>query len=537
MYRLLIVEDEDIIRAGIRKIIQEMDLSIECILEAASGKEALEIAKQQNVEIIVTDIKMDNGDGLALIRNLAEAQLQSKSIILSGYGQFSYAQQAISLGVNEYLLKPIKKKKLYDALSKLINQLDSELKAAKSLPAEETSNLRQQRALLEMAQGKHAVSEIPSLLSSVDLLISSRYLATASIYAGNSTVDISNLINQITQMSHPAMTIYAACESESRYILLLLGTDDSTMVSNRQIHSILASLLTECGVEDRQALRVGISDYFEALELLPRSIEQSAYALDFRLLRPGSRHFYYRETVPLGRTSVAPNVFLQTIRNALHEGNLRVLPDALNSWFRFIQEQQEVTPSFVVDTIYNLLVYSEFISDEEQDWNSRTHSDLTRMYRNSTTLDAFNDFVKQRFTFTHTPKGPAARKVPYDSNAISFIIKYMEMHHDQDITLRSAADQIFMNPSYFSTLFKKKTGINFIHYLQKLRIEKSKELLQNPQYKIYEVATKIGFSDEKYFFKVFKNITGITPNEYRDKRDFIATRYTPSTLPKKETRD
>jgi len=113
----------------------------------------------------------------------------------------------------------------------------------------------------------------------------------------------------------------------------------------------------------------------------------------------------------------------------------------------------------------------------------------------------------------------AAGNGAFDSNAISFIVQYLECHYDKDITLRSAADQIFMNPSYFSSLFKKKTGINFVHYLQKLRIEKSKALLRDPKYKIYEVATKIGFADEKYFFKVFKNVTGITPNEYRDRRE------------------
>ncbi|OXS53506.1 hypothetical protein B1A99_29470 [Cohnella sp. CIP 111063] len=249
MYRLLIVEDEDIIRAGIKKIIHEMDLGFSSILEASSGRQALEIASAQEVHVLMTDIRMGDGDGLELISDLVQAGIRCKTIILSGYGQFSYAQQAISLGVGEYLLKPIKKKSLHDALTKLIEQLDSE-----------------------------------------------------------------------------------------------------------------------------------------------------------RLSRPS----------------------------------------------------QEMTET---------------------------------------------------------------RRSSYDNHSITHIVEFLERHYDQDITLRSAAEQIFMNPSYFSSLFKKKTGVNFVRYLQKLRIEKSKKLLLDPKYKIYEIATKIGFSDEKYFFKVFKSVTGITPNEYRDNKE------------------
>lgn len=255
MYSMLIVEDEDIIRAGIRKIVEGMKLPIAPIAEASGGRQALQLAKEQRFDLLITDIRMEDGDGLDLLRNLARADLHSKAIILSGYGEFAYAQQAISLGVCEYLLKPIKRSKLQDTLTHLIAQLDKE----------------------------------------------------------------------------------------------------------------------------QAELEVG------------------------REVRPGSE-------------------------------------------------------------------------DSEE----------------------------------------AVRALPYDNNAITFITAYIDEHYAEDLTLRAAADQVFMNPSYFSSLFKKKTGINFIAYVQRVRIEKSKELLRNPQYKIYEVATKVGFADEKYFFKVFKNIAGVTPNEFRD---------------------
>ncbi|QJD86815.1 response regulator [Cohnella herbarum] len=520
MYGLLIVEDEDIIRAGIKKIIQEMELSIGTVFEASSGKEALEIISRQDVHMIVTDIKMDDGDGLELIRALPHARLRAKTIILSGYGQFAYAQQAISLGVSDYLLKPIKKKNLHEALTKLISQLDSEQPnpSAANRPAERRESPGE-RMLREIARGSHTVSDIESLLSSARIPTGSRYRLAVTVHVGSNGSDVSELIERIDETNRQTYRVLAACESEPGHVLLLIGSDDAAWLAGRQLHSALQGLIAEADLSGSPIATIGISEYSDRTEDLQRLIKQSAYALDFRLLRPAVRHFYYKETVPHAPPSQAPNVFLQTVRSSLHDGNPRALAEALDGWFRFVRQQTDVTPSFVADTLYNLLVYSEFTGAKEQDWNSRTHSDLTRMYRGSVDLDEFKALVKQRFAEVLRATS-TNRSVAYDSNAISFTIKYLEHHYDQDITLRSAADRIFMNPSYFSTLFKKKTGISFVHYVQKLRIEKSKALLQDPQYKIYEVATKIGFSDEKYFFKVFKNLTGITPNEYRDKREF-----------------
>lgn len=279
MYRLLIVEDEDIIRQGISKIIQDMALPLTAILEARSGSEAMALARSERVDMVISDIRMERGDGLSLIRQLREEGLCRHFIIISGYGEFAYAQQAISLGVSEYLLKPVKKKNLADALGKLLGLLEQEQEQAK------------------IAATNHG----------------------------------------------------------------LLTTAD---------HGLVA-----------------VADHTQGLE-------------------------------------------------------------------------------------------------------------------------GFNRIRQDLGTLPHAP----------ESNAISFILQYMEHHYDQNITLKSAADRIYMNASYFSTLFRKKTGITFIHYLQKLRIERAKELLLDPQYKIYEVAVKVGFVDEKYFFKVFKNCEGVTPNEYRDNR-------------------
>ena len=531
MYRLLIVEDEDIIRAGIRLIIEEMELGIHPILEASCGKQALEIARREDVHLLVTDIKMEGGDGLELLRELSKAGLRCKTIILSGYGQFAYAQQAISLGVGEYLLKPIKKKNLREALTKLIAQLDAERIAPSEAPSGEASRAASPsgRLLGDIAQGKVAASEVGRKLADAGLGAGCRSYYAASLRSGRGERGNAELVRRLEGRRDSGSAVLAACESEPGHILLFVGTDEpSAKGSPRQAHVYLRKLLASCGIDGANEWTMGISEEAGGPERLPRLIEQSAYALDCRLLQPAQRHFYYKDTVPNGSLSSssaasgpAPNVFLQTVRSSLRDGNRKAATEALVEWFRFIRRQEGITPSFVVDALYGLLVYSELATGGEPTWSSRTHSELTSLYRSSASFEDFQAAVLKRLDGDR-PSGAEAKAAgngAFDSNAISFIVQYLECHYDKDITLRSAADQIFMNPSYFSSLFKKKTGINFVHYLQKLRIEKSKALLRDPKYKIYEVATKIGFADEKYFFKVFKNVTGITPNEYRDRRE------------------
>lgn len=487
MYRLLIVEDEDIIRLGIKKIIQEMGLRLSEILEASSGSEALLLAKNDPVDIIITDIKMDNGDGLELIRKLTETKSNTKFIILSGYGQFALAQQAISMGVSEYLLKPIKKKNLFDALTKLIAQLD----ATKPLASVESTHT-----------------------SSV---YNHRYLFAVCLPLADYKPQVDKKSEKVVHPESLSAHLYSHNRSDSGYVEMIIGIATATMTGNRQLYQLVVNLLTQQGLLKNQTPTIGISPYSEESELLPRLIEQSSYALDFRLLRPSIRHFSFKEIASSNSPFMNSNVFTQSIRSALHERNLQPLLQAVEDWFRFNLQQPDITPSFIIETLYSLLVFSEFNSEKENEWNWQTHNDLIRMYRGSDSFEQFKDRVKDRFAQIQRA---TARNRPIDSNAISFIVKYLERHYDQNITLSSAAEQIFMNPSYFSTLFKKKTGINFVHYLQKLRIEKSKDLLLHSQLKIYEVATQCGFTDEKYFFKVFKNLTGLTPNEYRDKSDY-----------------
>jgi|GEM_PF-1166409 len=487
-YQVMIVEDEDIIRTGIRKLIGEMDLPIRGVSEASSGSVALELMRQEPADIVVTDIRMDDGDGLALIRSMAHAGMRAKSIILSGYGQFAYAQQAITLGVSEYLLKPVKRKALRDALDKLIAQMETEsAKPGDRLPEERGPEIEY------------------------------RHLLAVSIYADGGPVSEKLRAWPCRKLDadgrEAVVCAYAAPSRSGGYPALLIGTDDADAAEGRGLHAIIAEALRNEGVE----AFVGISEPLagkSAADRLPQLYEQSAEALDYRLLK-GGNGFYYADVCTPPPPISAPSLFAQSIRSTLQDGDGPALSDAVGEWLRFMLGRRESTPTRIIEPLHHLLAYASFVYGGGSEALAGL-DELVGMYRSASDIDEFRTCVLARFSAALD--GAASRSAPHDSRAISFIISFLDRHYERDITLHDAAGQVFMNPSYFSTLFKKKTGINFIHYLQRLRIEKSKALLADPRLKVYEIAARTGFKDEKYFFKVFKNVTGITPNEYRDRR-------------------
>ncbi|RXZ81345.1 response regulator [Paenibacillaceae bacterium] len=524
MYRLLIVEDEDIIRRGIRKIVHNMGLKIGDIAEAASGAEALAYARAHKPDIIVTDIRMENGDGLALLRSLQEEGIRTQAVILSGFGEFAYAQQAISLGVSEYLLKPIKKKNLYDTLVKLIERLDT-IQAADA--AGGRSREEQSRVIGEAARGRYPETEIETVLSSAGISFPYAYLAAVSLYVGQPAkagggidgirTSAAELADRLTSQCKD-LQLYAiegAQAGSDCYISLLVNASQPDKGLPAKLLALAQSAQSE---QPRPAygptLRLGVSDWSERMELLPRLLSQSLAALDFRLLLP-QRTVFSTPDLPVEVPSFAEdNLFTQAIRSALKESRPTALQGAVADWFRYASRQPGFTPAAINNTFHHLLVFAEFAVAGEQERSTRVYAELTQLYRSSAALEQFTGQLTQ--LLVQACKRRQTRP-PVDSHAISLIIQFLERHYDQPITLQSAASQLYMNASYFSSLFKKKTGINFNRYLKQLRIEKSKALLLDPQYKIYEVASRSGFTDEKYFFKVFKSVTGITPNEYRDR--------------------
>ncbi len=506
LYRLLIVEDDNNIRKGLLKIIGKMELPLESIYEAENGESALYVIGQHQPDIIITDIKMPGMSGLDFIDHVKKSGSNARFIILSGYGEFSFAQRAISYNVSEYLLKPVKKEKLYNALIQQIKKLKEE--------EEETERkLRNERKLKEyytviikeMLEGYQSLNDIELILSSAGITLRKTGFSIYSLYC-KARIDV---VDDFLDQNSESLNICFKYVNRHSHIVCLSNTD---MAEHAALRTLLNKKIPPLALANKITIYCGLSEWTNMIAKLPELIKEAEKALDFRLLSNSSQVFQYAEIKKQTKLKPALNAYYEEIANAVDREDTSGLNTGIDRLFNFLQSLSPLTPSLLKNSIAYYFLY--YLPSEKQDLSVNSINTIEDIYQQSDTLLDFRMNIKKMLnTICINEKEDAMNLFGIK---ISTAIKYIENNYAKNISLEDVAGHINANASYFSKTFKKDTGMYFSDYLQKIRIEKSKSLLMQPRYKIYEVAENVGFMDEKYFFKVFKKVTGVTPNQYRN---------------------
>lgn len=332
MLKVFVAEDEPWIRAAIVEMVESFGHDIKVVGDATNGIEAWHMIQQLWPTVLITDIMMPVMDGLELVRNISENKIPMAVIIISGYENFQYAQKAISYGVNKYLLKPVKREELQDALFEVMGKLT------------------------EIEKMNHYLIKIQTFFDTIN-----------DIDPAGGMKCLNQLVDNIRTIKH---VNYGA------YLSLL-----------RIVESKISFLLT--------------------------SIEAEHSLMS---------HF-----------SEVPDPEIRQ-----HLGKLA------ESWFLHPERNKK----------------------------------------------EFKQIIKSACDFIHA-------------------------HYQDDLTLTQMAEYTNVSISHFGSLFKRYTGETLIAYINQVRVEKAKELLRNSDDKIYLIAEKVGFSSQHYFIRVFKNVKGMSPNEYR----------------------
>ena len=518
MYKILFVEDEDIIRTGLKKIATDAGINFEAIFEANCGKDALEIIKEYSPEIVVTDIKMPKMDGIELIRQCRNLGLDISFIIVSGYGEFAYAQKAISFGVTEYLLKPIKKMELVDSVNSIISKLDSDKEKRKKI------NDLQKESVNQILKGKYKPDEINAILNNVDLEFLNKSFMVLSYYYKH---EIDKLIHDTvgkmvySEIQKPFEPIISHT-FPYKYTIILIKIDDNIELEIDSLLNNLETKILEIGRTLNLNLYAGLSNISNDISQIHNLVLQSENALDYRLFYYERKLFYYKDTLKANPLVHIPDVYSEDVLNAVAHGKISETIDSIDNLFRFLLKIEHLTPHLIISTFEELLhgvgkvISKNTVSNLENISNTGIlHSEsVLFIYRSS---DSINNLVtKIKEAFLSAARNSLNDKAGHCSNAIDSALKYIEENYKKDLSVDKVSNYICMNPNYFSSLFKSKTGYSFTNYLQKIRVEKSKQLLSDPKNRIFEIAEMVGFVNSKYFFKIFKKETGLTPGEYRD---------------------
>lgn len=534
-YKMMIVDDEFEIREGLNSFYWER-FQFQVVGLAANGKQALDLMQRNDVDIVLTDIKMPVMDGIELSRAISVHYPHVKIVILSGYKEFSYARDALQAGVSEYLLKPVDLNHLSESMMKLKLLLDTERQSsqklltyenqlANSLPAARDHFF--QSLLEDFLPEYHEAKEKMSLL---EIEMNATYYCCAAVkfewhdQADGGLTDVNKLAKANTMIERHLEA--SQCHSytlkkKAGELALFLNLNATTVPPRKTLSLLFEHIIV--AIEQELGCRsiIGLGEVYQSLLSFPDSYKQARSIMERHIFRESSGLFQWdpADNLHVERKEY-PYPFETKLLDAVLEGN------SGNSTLYFQQfwdncgldsERAELplvlkylTPLFTMlerrlnlhgasfETMANLhMPFTEYV--EQFQTLSQLKIALDRLISNITLhIRKLNDVVQ---TTSHS--------------AVQQVKKYIEEHSSEKITLNQMADLVYLNPSYFSIQFKKETGINFIDYLKYCRMEKAKELLRRIDLKVYEIGELVGYQDRKYFATTFKSYTKLTPLEYR----------------------
>lgn len=463
MKTILVVEDEKLIRQGLVAMIQRAPVQAEEVLQARNGVQALEILHAQPVDLVITDIRMPGMDGIELVRRTRSLPHPPIAIVISGYDDFNYAVEMLRSGVRDYLLKPVERQKLFDTLQ----AIEEEWQSANR----ETENVQHMR--------RQALRYL-MLDESIPEAERSRLIAQ---YWQPKQYDVYRLLYSRTELDLQAESVQDIADG---WAYLLAGDALPLLPQYRvgvsDVHTVPEDLHTAY-CEATEAFRQSWFDPNPGVHLYAPAPQAKGYnEKDIPKIVQMLGASRWQEAAAALRT-MAQEVRQGTLATAAFESAVQELAGQLVTAYRTM-----LPPDSDLAVISDLWHYpdAEAYLQEVRSWMEQFTQQL---------LQEFDDYRNKQ--------------------KIRDAVLYIQKNYAKSMNMAVVSNEVSMNYSLFSVLFKQYVGTNFVSYLQSIRLEEACRLLRETDLRINEIGRKVGFADDKNFLKVFKAAQGVTPNEYR----------------------
>lgn len=515
MIKLCIVDDEKEIREGIANNVDWEAYDIQLCGLAEDFHEAMLIYDKYAPDIIILDINMPGESGLELAKQIHQANSSTKILILSGYDNFSYAQQALRYHVTDYLLKPCRSSDILKAVLKAKELLEHERLAEQDIRKiksqyTNTLPLLKKQFLLDLMLGPTANPEkILQKFALYRIGIMPYDLRTVVIMSDDSKAAdnyqeqelmksaIQNILKEIIENVD-----YEMFEYDNHTVLLYNIQNDDQMLKQLQLFFDKASQCLWF------KLSIGIGSRCDNAETIFNSYLEAYHAAKTNLFFNISTITCCNEIKLNGQDSFFyPMEDEVRIIESIGSNNLEAALLALDDFIRHIQESNCTTEA-VKNACFILTVKLTDLSKQKVAIPSSNLFHLTDVKSLSLLHKNLQKMVEH---LINTSSGFVSH-----NQIISNTICYIDEHYKDDISLEFVAREVYVTPKYLSTLFKRTVGQNFTDYLHSVRIQKACELLQNTRMMVYDIAAAVGYKSPKHFSKIFNKHIGKTPNQFRN---------------------
>ncbi|WP_244163332.1 response regulator [Paenibacillus pectinilyticus] len=524
---MVIVEDEYIVRFGIRSMIDWESLGLMVSGEAANGQEALDLIRESPPDILITDIKMPIMDGITLITEVRKFRPHMKIVILSNLEDFQYAKEAIRNGVSEYMIKSDMMPRDLEATLLRVKEAivegapSSENKLMQSVVVEP---IVREKRWLELVEGKQLDpvrrQEILESLGLADVKLPLYMLHIAknewalSVEEGQAL--IRTALGEVMTASSESEDVYEAFPDRQGEMNVLLFERRMAVPGKDEVRLMAQAVRQYLKNHYSISCTIGVSSPTSSCSELHQAYEQATAAAKYKMFIGSERPILYGVDYVPASSQLADNIKVSTTH--IHSMVYAFQTKELHAYLEDIFEQLTARKDYDIVEIISLellilltTLWSEVASDQQRilQLKKQYYEQLSKLetiqMSKSWFLQAFEALIAHMVGIYNS-----------DRNGIIKAAQYMQQYYQQEISLQSISNLVHLSKNYFANLFKKEMGESFLEHLTRIRIEKAKALLTS-ELKTADIGHLVGIPDPKYFSKVFKKITGSSPSEYRNR--------------------
>lgn len=531
LYRIMLVDDEEEVR---KAIICKMDweqLGFTVVGDAENGEDALEKLDQLEPDVVMTDIRMPYMDGLALTSRIREKYPSMKVLVFSGYDDFEYAQQAIKLGVIEYILKPVNGEELAEILNRVRVSLDEEIEQRRNIDTLRENYLGSLPILRELflndlVRRAADVADITPKLGEygIDILGARKWL-TAVIHVEQVEQREEQVFSQhqelipisvrsLTEDHLKPYCRFAIFNSMEGITVIAAIDEDNTQTG-------LINVLNDICKETRRMLEVsitvGVGRSCDTLWEIARSYQTAVDALGYRAIVGKGKAIYINDVEPVGRGKLlldgkGEEELISSIKFGPADRIGSVIGDlaARMDGAKVHARQYQVYMLSIVNCMIRLMQQYDLDINEMFGDHMLYGDILEGIYRREEFADRLIPIACRMNEAMNRERDNTAKKVILEAK------EYIREHFaNPELSVEMLCRHLHMSPAYFSTMFKKETGQSYVNYVTEVRLKRAVELLNETDDKTYVIAEKVGYLEQNYFSYVFKKKYGVSPTAYR----------------------
>lgn len=500
---IVVAEDEMRIRQGIIKLLGRRGDEYQVVGEASNGREGLDICKKLKPDLIITDIKMPEVDGLEMLREMKKEELPTKAIVISAYSEFEYARGAMQLGVTDYLLKPISLMDFSEALKHIQEQMNDDLKKK----PQQVGTLKQ--VLVDVLSRQVIVNDetMSYLEKHYDIHRNQNFFVICTYASGNFEKHQQKIKHDILQLLAPFSDLqYQMVEMDFRKVILTVVYHYD--MGRRLEHWIQSQLLR---YKDDDIVFGCVET--KGIDSLAAAAENIITFLDWNISFQENILIVYPKIKEVqSSVCIYPIDIESRMRSALCVSNAKKFRESAEDFIASFNDGKIYRPKEIKES-YVRFLWAMLGTARDMDLLNKDieQQDLLEELMTACSRKELSDVVYRVLDDVDL----TSEKKSADDLVVRRAESLIQEFYQTGITLDEIAEKLGITPEYLGTKFHKSLGITFSSYVKNLRITEAKKLLIGTSLKLYQIADKVGYQDAKYFSKVFREVTGMLPAQYR----------------------